>query len=66
MRLADGTLWHIPVVRDVSEFFAKTLALGSRAALRDTEGVMQAVMTVEDIWRPHRAAEAELVYGTGD
>ena len=66
MRLADGTLWPIPVVLDVPESFAKTIVLGSRVALRDTEGVMLAVVTVEDIWRPDRAAEAELVYGTGD
>ena len=66
MRLADGTLWPIPVVLDVSEAFASEVAVGSKVALRDPEGVMLAVITVEDLWRPDRAAEAELVYGTAD
>jgi len=66
MRLADGTLWPIPVVLDVSEAFANGIGSGSQVALRDPEGVMLAVMTVEDLWRPDRATEAELVYGSSD
>jgi sulfate adenylyltransferase len=33
-------------------------------ALRDHEGVMLAVLHVDDIWRPDMAREAELVFGT--
>ena len=66
MRLADGTLWPIPVTLDVSEAFAGKLGVGSKVALRDPEGVMLAVLTVQDLWRPDRAAEAELVCGTTD
>jgi sulfate adenylyltransferase len=64
MRLADGTLWPIPVVLDVPEELAADLASGNVLALRDPEGVMLAALHVEDIWTPDREAEAEAVYGT--
>lgn len=64
MRLRDGTLWPIPVVLDVTEAFADGLAIGSRVALRDPEGVMLAVLHVEERWRPDPLVEAETVYGT--
>jgi sulfate adenylyltransferase len=64
VRLADGTLWPLPIVLDVSEAFAAGIEEGQRIALRDPEGFMPAVMTVTDIWRPDRALEAEAVFGT--
>ncbi len=66
MRLRDGTLWPVPVVLDVSEAFAGKIAAGARVALRDPEGVILAVLTVEDLWRPERRQEAAEVYGTTD
>jgi sulfate adenylyltransferase len=65
MRLADGTLWPMPITLDVTEDFAKKLTAGSsKIALRDPEGVMLAVMHVEDVWQPDRAAEAKAVFGS--
>jgi len=64
MRLTDGTLWPIPVTLDVTEELAAGLTTGSSLALRDHEGVMLAVLHVEDVWRPDRHKEAELVFGT--
>jgi len=64
VRLADGTVWPVPVVLDVDEAFADKLQKGSRIALRDGEGFMPAVLTVEDIWRPDKVHEAEKVYNT--
>ncbi len=66
MRLADGTLWPIPVVLDVPEPVAVTLGVGASLALRDPEGVLLAVLRVDDVWRPDRQAEALAVYGTTD
>jgi len=66
MRLTNGTLWPVPVVLDVSEAFASKIGAGSKVALRDPEGVMLAFLTVQDLWRPDRAVESELVYGTTD
>ncbi|MCS4505716.1 bifunctional sulfate adenylyltransferase/adenylylsulfate kinase [Arhodomonas aquaeolei] len=66
MRLADGTLWPIPVTLDVSEAFAEGVGEGQRIALRDPEGVLLAVMDVEALWRPDREREAQGVFATTD
>lgn len=52
VRLANGTLWPIPINLDVSEAFASELALGDEVTLRDPEGVVIANLTVSDIWTP--------------
>jgi sulfate adenylyltransferase len=65
MRLKSGVLWPMPITLDVTEEFAKSLKPGSsRVALRDGEGVMLAVLNVEDVWQPDRSAEAKSVFGT--
>ncbi|MCH7717087.1 MAG: bifunctional sulfate adenylyltransferase/adenylylsulfate kinase [Gemmatimonadetes bacterium] len=64
MRLADGTIWPIPVTLDVSEELADTLSAGSTLALRDAEGVILAALHVEEVWRPDREAEASAVFAT--
>ncbi len=66
MRLADGTLWPVPVTLDVSEEFAQSVKLGSDMALRDQEGVILATMNVTDRWRPDKSREAKKVLGTDD
>ena len=65
MRLSSGVLWPMPITLDVSEEFAKSLKPGSsKVALRDAEGVMLAVLHVEDVWQPDKQAEAKAVFGT--
>lgn len=64
MRLADGTLWTMPIMLDVPEGLASTLQTGERVALRDPEGVMLAALEVQEIWQPDKALEAQSVYGT--
>src|SRR5437764_11888956 len=64
MRLADGTLWSIPVVLDLPEDVAGDLSEGSLLALRDAEGVMLAALEVTELYRPDREQEAKAVYGT--
>jgi sulfate adenylyltransferase len=65
MRLADGTLWPMPITLDVTEEFAKKLTPGtSKVALRDPEGVMVAVLNVEEVWQADRKAEAQAVFAT--
>ncbi len=66
MRLPDGTIWPMPVTLDVSADFAQSLTRGDKVALRDPEGFMLAVLTVESIWKPDKEAEAEKVFGTKD
>ena len=64
MRLADGTLWPIPVVLDLSDEMASGIDDGTSLALRDPEGVMLAALHVEEVFRPDLEAEAQAVYGT--
>lgn len=66
MRLADGTLWPMPITLDVSEKFAEGLEEGQDIALRDQEGVILATMTITDNWTPNKAHEAEKVFGADD
>jgi sulfate adenylyltransferase len=65
MRLTNGVIWPMPITLDVSEDFAKKLQPGnSKVALRDAEGVMLAVLHVEEVWQADRQAEAKAVFGT--
>jgi sulfate adenylyltransferase len=65
MRLASGTLWPMPITLDVTEEFAKKLTPGtSKVALRDPEGVMLAVLHVDEVWQPDRKAEAKAVFAS--
>lgn len=64
MRLADGTLWPIPVVLDVDEDTAGRAGAGAPLALRDEEGYALAVLHVSECWRRDLEAEASAVFGT--
>ncbi len=66
MRLADGTLWPMPITLDVSEDFAASLEIGQDIALRDQEGVILGTLTVTDRWTPDKSKEAEKVFGADD
>jgi sulfate adenylyltransferase len=66
MRLADGTLWPIPVCLDVPETLARKLEAGQSVALRDPEGFLLGVMHLADIWPAPVEEEARAVYGTLD
>lgn len=66
LRLADGTLWPIPVTLDVPAELATALEAGSSLALRDPEGVMLAALHVEESWVPDREREARQVFATTD
>jgi sulfate adenylyltransferase len=65
-RLADGTLWPIPITLDVDEAFAAQLSTGSEVALRDSQGVPLAVLEVHDVYWPDRLQEAKRVFGSTD
>jgi sulfate adenylyltransferase len=66
MRLADGTLWPMPITLDISETFADSVEPGQDIALRDQEGVILAIMSVSEKWSPDKAHEAAKVYGADD
>ena len=64
MRLADGTIWSIPITLDITEQAAEALSPGQMLALRDPEGVMLAAIHVEELWKPDLSSEASDVFGT--
>ncbi|MEE4119071.1 MAG: adenylyltransferase, partial [Paracoccaceae bacterium] len=66
MRLADGTLWPMPITLDVSERFAGQVEPGQDIALRDPEGVILAILSVTDKWTPDKRREAQKVFGADD
>ena len=66
MRLADGTLWPMPITLDISEDFAAKVETGQDIALRDQEGVILAILSISDKWVPNKAREAEKVFAADD
>lgn len=66
LRLADGTLWPMPITLDITEELAEKISEGDKLVLRDKEGFALAVMTVSDKWSPDLTREAEQVFGTTD
>lgn len=58
MRLLSGEFWPLPVTLDISKDFSNDLELGETLALRDSEGVLVAIMHVESMWHIDRKKEA--------
>lgn len=66
MRLGTGELWPIPICLDIPENLASTLETGQSVALRDPEGFLLGIMTIEDIWPLDMEKKAQAVYNTLD
>ncbi|KAF8274460.1 hypothetical protein EI94DRAFT_1713488 [Lactarius quietus] len=69
LRLADGTLFPIPVTLDVSQedIDLLSLAKGKRVTLRDfRDDQALAILTIDDIYKPDRVKEAIKVLGADD
>lgn len=64
MRLADGTLFPIPITLPVAESFP--VRAGDTIALRNVKNELLAVMTVEERFRWDLEFEAQQVFGTND
>lgn len=60
MKLADGNIWPIPITLSVDK--ADAPAVGSKVALKAPNGVLQAVMTIEEVYDHDRAAEATIFF----
>jgi sulfate adenylyltransferase len=66
MRLADGTLWPIPVTLDLPDDVVRRTGPDGTLALRDTDGSLLGVLRITQAWHPDLAAEAAAVFGTTD
>ncbi len=64
MRLADGTVFPMPVTLPVDRFDG--LALGKKIVLRDAHNDLLGVMTVEEIYEWSKPKFAKQVLGTED
>ena len=65
MRLADGTLWPLPVTLPVDPE-ATGAAVGKPLALRDVYGNLLAFLHVDELFAFDKEAEAKGAYGTTD
>jgi sulfate adenylyltransferase len=64
MKLASGDVWPIPILLSVDK--AKAPAVGSRVALYAPNGVLQAVMTVNEVFAHDKKLEIPNVFRTED
>ena len=66
LKLADGTLWSIPITLAVSEAQAAELREGELVALHDADGRLVGLLELREKYRVDVRREAELVYRTTD
>ncbi len=66
MRLDNGDLWPIPITLDVNKKTIESFNLKekSKISLRDKEGFLIAIMTIDDVWKVDKNNEAKCIYGT--
>jgi sulfate adenylyltransferase len=65
-RLANGTVWPIPVTLCPSNADAEKIKVGSKLALKDSQGRLLALMTVKEKFDHDKALEIPNVYRTED
>lgn len=67
MRLADGTVWSIPITLSVSEQEAAELSIEERIALvGEQDGIVYGVLEVGSIYKVDQLYEAKQVFKTTD
>ncbi len=66
MHLSNGLPWSVPITLATTQQQVNELHIGSELALVSEQGVLQAVMTIEDKFDYDRQHEARQVYRTED
>jgi sulfate adenylyltransferase len=66
MRLADGTLWPVPITLPVSEAVAETLCEGQLIALHSPGGQLVGALDLRERYYYDAQHEAQQVYRTAD
>jgi ATP sulfurylase len=64
MRLANGIVWPLPVVLDVSEETAHELSVGQVVGLTDEQGEVMALFHLSEKYRFDKEDTAKKIYGT--
>jgi sulfate adenylyltransferase len=65
-RLADGTVWPIPVTLSPADEVAQQIKVGEKIALTDAGGTVLGVMTVQEKYPHDKSIEIPNVYRTED
>lgn len=65
-RLANGTLWPIPITLDVCDEFATQVSVGESIDLVDSNTTLLARMVISNKWKPDKLVEAKAVFATLD
>jgi sulfate adenylyltransferase len=66
MRLADGTLWPVPITCPVDAATAQRIERGQKVALFDDRDRLLAILDVREKYRHDKAKEADKVFRTSD
>lgn len=67
MRLADGTVWSIPITLSVARVQAESLEIGEQVALvGEQDGVVYGLLEIGSIYSVDQAEEARKVFKTDD
>jgi sulfate adenylyltransferase len=66
MRLADGTVWPIPVILSPADDVTAKIKAGERVALKDGKGRLLGLMTITEKYPHDKALEIPNVYRTED
>ena len=66
MHLSNGLPWSIPITLPVNVVQATQLKEGTEVALVDAQDILQAVLTIEEIYPYDKQLEARQVYRTED
>lgn len=64
MRLANGIVWTIPIVLDISEEQASKISVGNTIALIDNENEAMAILHVDDKYTFDKEDMVKKLYGT--
>jgi len=63
-RLTNGELWPIPIVMDIdTQTKAHLEDNDGKLLLKDANGIERGILHVEQIWKPDKEMEGQLVYG---
>lgn len=65
-RLADGSVWSIPITLAVTKAQAQTYQIGEEIALKGEDGVIYGTIQLEEKYNYDKNLEAKNVYGTTD
>ena len=66
MRLANGTIWSLPITLSVSQEVRDQISFSPIVCLKGEDGEIYGLLELDDIYETDKHKEAQLVYGTND